>query len=59
MDKKRAKEISRSPEMMDVTYNGQSIYIESVNEKRGTASVYPLNQPQKKQDVNLTELIEN
>ena len=39
MDTKRAKEIASSPIMANVTYNGTPIYIESVNENKGTAKV--------------------
>ena len=59
MDKRRAKEIASSPIMAYVTYNGQQIYIENVNENNGTASVYPLNQPANKQEVSITNLQEH
>lgn len=58
MDKTRAKEIASSPIMANVTYNGTPIYIESVNDTRGTANIYPLNQPKNSQEVSLTNLIE-
>jgi small acid-soluble spore protein H (minor) len=57
MDLKRAKEIIASPVMMNVTYNGTPIYIESITGDT-TAYVHPLNQPNKRQKVDLTSLIE-
>lgn len=59
MDKVRAKEIASSPIMANVTYNGTSIYIESVNDNKGTAKIYPLNQPKNAQEVSLTNLMEH
>lgn len=58
MDKQRAKQISKSPEMMNVTYNGKQVYIQNVNEN-DTARVYPLDQPENEQDVALTQLEEH
>jgi len=59
MDKMRAKEIISSPVMINVTYNGQEIYIENVNENNGTVNIHPINQPQNKQEVPLTSLTEH
>lgn len=58
MDIKRAKEISSSPEMVDVTYNGGLIYIENVNMDRDTASVHYLDQPANTQEVSVSQLVE-
>jgi len=55
----RAKEIAESPNMISVTYNGEAIYIQNVDEKSGTAQVYPLNQPSKVQKVPVTNLLEH
>jgi small acid-soluble spore protein H (minor) len=51
-------EISSSKEMIDVTYNGQRVYIENVNTNKETASVHYLNQPATSQEVRLTQLVE-
>ncbi|KJS21743.1 MAG: spore protein H [Clostridiaceae bacterium BRH_c20a] len=51
MDKQRAKKISATPVMANVTFNGTQIYINNVDEKNDTATVYPLEQPQKIQKV--------
>lgn len=58
MDPKRAKDIISSPNMINVTYHGTPVYLENVNESSGTASVHPLNQPEKKQVVPLANLVE-
>ena len=58
MNKERAEQISTSPEMVDVTYNGASIYIEKVHPTNETASIHLLNQPQNTQEVHVTELVE-
>ncbi len=58
MDKKRAKEIASSPEMINVSYNGDSIYIEDINPTKDYASIHLLNQPEFSQEVHLTQLVE-
>ncbi|HYF81715.1 MAG TPA: H-type small acid-soluble spore protein [Clostridia bacterium] len=58
MDQKRARDIASSPNMINVTYNGTPIYIESVNENSDTANIHTLNQPENKQEVPLTNLKE-
>lgn len=58
MNKQRAQEIASSPEMANVTYNGTAIYIQNVDEKRETARIYPLGQPESEQEVSVNELIE-
>lgn len=58
MNSKRATEISHSPEMIDVTYNGDPVYIEFVNNTKETASVHRLSQPQNSQEVSVTQLEE-
>ena len=51
MNKQRAKEISESPVMANVLYNGKSIYIQHVNEQNETARIYPLDQPEYEKEV--------
>ncbi|MGM0873429.1 MAG: H-type small acid-soluble spore protein [Bacillota bacterium] len=58
MDVSRAKEISQSGDMMNVQYQGEGIYIQSVNENQGTARIYPLNNPQAEKDVPVDSLME-
>jgi small acid-soluble spore protein H (minor) len=58
MDAKRAQEISSSAAMANVTYNGQSIYIEHVDQQNGTATIHPLDAPNNKQSVPVSSLEE-
>lgn len=59
MNRQRAKEISESPVMANVTYNGVPIYIQHVNNDAETARIYPLDEPEQEQDVPLNGLIEH
>ncbi|MEE3954098.1 small acid-soluble spore protein H [Peribacillus frigoritolerans] len=58
MNAQRAEEIASSPNMVTVTYNEKSIYIEHVDEQNGTATIHPLDDPNKKQSVSVTSLQE-
>ncbi|HEX3022751.1 MAG TPA: H-type small acid-soluble spore protein [Lachnospiraceae bacterium] len=58
MDRTRAKQISSSLEMANVCYNGEQVYIESVNPNKDTASIHLLNRPQQSQEVALTQIYE-
>lgn len=58
MNNKRATEIASSPDMVNVTYDGRSIYIENVNPVKDSASIHFLNQPHNSQEVSLTQLVE-
>ncbi|MEW9670144.1 small acid-soluble spore protein H [Ammoniphilus sp. 3BR4] len=58
MNAQRAQEIASSPNMANVSYNGQQIYIEHVDQDNGTATVHPLNEPNNKQSVSVESLIE-
>ncbi|GGH70512.1 small, acid-soluble spore protein H [Compostibacillus humi] len=58
MNKQRAIEITESPDLVHVTYNGQRVYIQHVNEDNNTARVYPLDDPQNEFDVDLDQLKE-
>lgn len=59
MEKTRAEEISSSPVMANVTYNGKRIYIENVNEGSSSANVHALSDPSKTIEVPLNNLIEH
>lgn len=59
MDKRRAQEIATSREMANVTYNEDQIYIESVNESKGTASIHFLDNPGISKEVSLSSLTEH
>jgi small acid-soluble spore protein H (minor) len=58
MNTQRAKEISASPVMANVTYNDISIYIQNVDENNETARIYPLDKPENEQVVPLSNLKE-
>ncbi|KOR80260.1 small acid-soluble spore protein H [Bacillus sp. CFBP 13597] len=58
MNAQRAEEIASSPNMVNVTYNEERIYIEHVDEQNGTATIHPLDDPNKKQSVSVTSLQE-
>ncbi|MGG3574833.1 small acid-soluble spore protein H [Bacillus gobiensis] len=58
MDIQRAQEIVASPEMINVTYNGVSVYIQNIDEKSEMARIYPLDEPNKEQEIPLTSLME-
>lgn len=59
MNKERAKEIISSSAIFNVTYNGTPVYIESVNESTGTASIHFRNQPKKSREVSIDTLQEH
>jgi len=58
MDAQRAQEIASSAIMASVTYNGESIYIEHVDQQKGTATIHPLDEPNNKQSISITSLNE-
>lgn len=59
MNAQRAQEISVSPIMANVTYQGEPIYIQNVDEQNEMARIYPLNQRENEQSVPLNSLIEH
>jgi len=58
MDAQRAQEIADSSTMTTVLRNGENIYIEHVDQDKGQATVHPINNPEEKQSVSVTELEE-
>lgn len=58
MNAQRAQEISSSPNMANVTYNGESIYIEHVDQQNGVATIHSLDNPNHKQSVSVESLSE-
>lgn len=58
MNVQRAKEIAQSPEMIDVTYLGEKIYIQHVDEKNETVTVFPLDNRENEMVVNVAHLKE-
>lgn len=57
MDAKRAREIAASPKMISVVHNGVPIYIENVMNEN-TAMIHTLGNPSNRQNVNVSDLIE-
>lgn len=58
MNVQRAQEISESPVIANILYNGEKVYIQHVDADKGTARIYPLDNPQNEQDVPLSSLLE-
>ncbi|MCL7749450.1 MULTISPECIES: small acid-soluble spore protein H [Halalkalibacter] len=59
MNKLRAQEIAASPVMANVTYNGTPIYIQNVSNDHDIARIFPLDDPENEQEVNLSSLVEH
>ncbi|WP_314586677.1 H-type small acid-soluble spore protein [Paenibacillus terrigena] len=59
MNTQRAVEISVSPVMANVIYEGEQVYIQHVNEENNMARIYPLDHPQHEQNVPVHMLIEH
>ncbi|TCP29165.1 small acid-soluble spore protein H (minor) [Scopulibacillus darangshiensis] len=59
MNKQRAQEIASSPVMANVSYKGDAIYIQHVDDKNETARIYALDQPENEQEVSLNDLKED
>lgn len=59
MNAQRAQEISASPTMANVTYNGNSVYIEHVDQENQIATIHPLDNPNLKHSVPVTNLEEH
>lgn len=59
MNKQRAQEISQSPHMKNVTYNGKQIYIQHVDEQKNIARIFPLDDPENEFEVQIEDLEEN
>ncbi|RTE08785.1 H-type small acid-soluble spore protein [Paenibacillus whitsoniae] len=59
MDTPRAAAIAASPVMANVTCDGVQVYIQSVDEERGTCRIFPLDQPEQEQVVAASQLMEH
>lgn len=58
MEVYRAQEIADSLSMVNVTYKGTPIYIEHVDQNNGKATIHPLDEPNNKQSVTVSDLTE-
>jgi small acid-soluble spore protein H (minor) len=56
MDVQQAQKIAVSPIMANVTYNGNRVYIEHVDQENQIATIHPLDNPNRKQSVPVTNL---
>jgi len=59
VERQRAEEIAASPDMANVSYKGEAIYIQQVDVESDTARIYPLDNPENEQSVSLAELSED
>lgn len=58
MNRNRAIEISKSPNLKHVTYQGKRVYIQHVHEANDIARVYLLDDPTEEFEVQLDQLEE-
>ncbi|MFD2629834.1 H-type small acid-soluble spore protein [Oceanobacillus kapialis] len=59
MEKQRAMEIIEAPHLIQVYYAGIPVYIQSVAETEGTATVFPLDEMDHEQLVDIDRLSES
>lgn len=58
MDVKRAQQIIQSPKEIEVQYNGQSVWLENVNEINSKAEIKNNKEAKVKRHVNVNDLTE-
>ncbi|MFT8321297.1 MAG: H-type small acid-soluble spore protein [Bacillus sp. (in: firmicutes)] len=58
MNTGRAIEIMNSGDMIEVSFQGESIIIQNVDEKSKTATIYTKINPDQEMDVDVYQLIE-
>jgi small acid-soluble spore protein H (minor) len=58
MEKQRVREILEAPNLIQVDYAGIPVYIQSVAEDNGTATVFPLDEMDHEQMVEISRLTE-
>lgn len=58
MNSQRVKQIIESPVMINVSYHGIPVYIEEIDEENQTVSIFPLENMESQQEVDLAGLIE-
>jgi small acid-soluble spore protein H (minor) len=54
----RAKEIAESADVFNVTYEGEPVIIQHVDEKSETARIYSKSNPEEEHEVSVLKLIE-
>ncbi|MBS4202180.1 H-type small acid-soluble spore protein [Bacillus sp. FJAT-49732] len=58
MDIKRVQEIINSPTMTNVNYRGIPVYLQEVNTQNNTVTIFPLDEMENKQVVDIEGLVE-
>ena len=58
METQRAKEIIDSPKTINVLYEGDKVFIQTVNDETEIARIHPLDNPEYVQDVPVANLKE-
>ncbi|MEI4769988.1 H-type small acid-soluble spore protein [Psychrobacillus sp. FJAT-51614] len=58
MNAERAQEIAFSKSMSNVTFNGERVYIEHVDRDKDLATIHFINDPNNKESVSVTSLVE-
>lgn len=58
MNAKRIQEIIDAPNMINVNYNGIPVYLKEVDENKNIATVFPLDEMENVQEVDVEGLIE-
>lgn len=58
MDSQRAQEIAKLPNMKQVLYNGEKVYIQHVDEVKDIARIFPIDQPDVEIEVSVNQLKE-
>jgi small acid-soluble spore protein H (minor) len=58
MNYQRAREIYSSPKEYEISFNGKSVWIDQLHEDKGTATVHPRHEHDKKMEVPIADLTE-
>ncbi|HHU18812.1 MAG TPA: H-type small acid-soluble spore protein [Bacilli bacterium] len=59
MDAARAQQIVMIPDIVHVTFQGQKVFIEHVDEDQMLATIHPLDNPEEKLSVSVDQLVEH
>ncbi|GEL76404.1 H-type small acid-soluble spore protein [Tenuibacillus multivorans] len=59
MDLQELKQIVESPSLIQVRYRGFPVYVQDIDENSGTATVFPLDNMDHVQEVDLSGLYED
>jgi small acid-soluble spore protein H (minor) len=59
VNSQRAQEIAASPVMANVTFQDTPVYIQHVDQEKGTARIFPLQDRENEQEVPVNNLVEH